>query len=154
LHSAKRCNFVFTHFICSVSAAGVGSSDQYQLLKACCGIVSDAVLKQQPLLVRNPQVASVFASCMLHFSQAPGIELASTTMPSWKVLCPRNSLRASCFWNESHVGSQIWLVADGDIPPCSMDESTAMVLFGAIFAKIERPTYGIDGGSLDRYSVH
>ena len=77
---------VLFSLICSVSAAGIGSSDQYQLLKACCGIVSDAVLKQQPLLVRHPQVASVYASCMLHFSQAPGIELASTTMSSWKVM--------------------------------------------------------------------
>jgi hypothetical protein len=25
-----------------------------------------------------------------------------------------------------------------------------MILFGAIFAKIERPTYGIDGSSIDR----
>jgi hypothetical protein len=31
-----------------------------------------------------------------------------------------------------------------------MDDATAMVLFGAIFAKIERPSYGIDGGSMDR----
>ena len=44
----------------------------------------------------------------------------------------------------------MWLVADGDIPPCNMDEAVAMVLFGAIFAKIERPTYGLDGGSVDR----
>ncbi len=47
----------------------------------------------------------------------------------------------------------MWLVADGDIPPCNMDEAVAMVLFGAIFAKIERPTYGIDGGSLDRCDI-
>jgi hypothetical protein len=45
---------------------------------------------------------------------------------------------------------QVWLVADGDTPPCSMDEATAMLLFSAIFVKIERPGYGIDGGSLDR----
>jgi hypothetical protein len=44
----------------------------------------------------------------------------------------------------------VWLVADGDIPPCNMDEAVAMVLFGAIFAKIERPTYALDGGSVDR----
>jgi hypothetical protein len=31
-----------------------------------------------------------------------------------------------------------------------MDDATAMILFGAIFAKIERPTYGIDGSSIDR----
>jgi hypothetical protein len=74
--------------ICSVSSAGVGSSDQYQLLKACCGIVSDAVIKQQSLLARNPQVASVYAACLLTFSQAPGIELASTAMSSWKVTFP------------------------------------------------------------------
>ena len=45
---------------------------------------------------------------------------------------------------------QVWLVADGDIPPCHIDESTVMSLFGAIFAKIERPSYGLDGGSADR----
>ena len=74
--------------VCSVIAAGVGSSDQYQLLKACCSIVSDAVIKQQSLLVRNPQVAAVYGTCMLQFSQAPGIELASIAMSSWKVLFP------------------------------------------------------------------
>jgi hypothetical protein len=31
-----------------------------------------------------------------------------------------------------------------------MDDATAMILFGAIFAKIERPTYSVDGGSIDR----
>ncbi len=72
-------------FTCSVSSAGVGSSDQYQLLKSCCSIVSDAVIKQQSLLVRNPAVATVYAACLLTFSQAPGIELASNAMSSWKV---------------------------------------------------------------------
>jgi hypothetical protein len=77
---------VLFSLVCSVSAAGVGSSDQYQLLKACCSIVSDAVIKQQSLLARNPQIASAFSSCMLFFSQAPGIELATNAMSSWKVL--------------------------------------------------------------------
>ena len=34
-----------------------------------------------------------------------------------------------------------------------MDEPVCLALFGAIFAKIERPTYGIEGGSLDRCSI-